>query len=399
MEKKINVAIYSGIIPAPNFIENLIKLIGDKNINIYLFGNGGSVKYKNSNIKTFFTPQGKLKIICFVFFQLLRLFIFYPKKLYKLIRNYKVFTKSGSIFISLSKILPVLNYTPDIFHIQWAKSLPFWFFLKEIYGVKIVLSLRGSHINYSAFANDSLAKNYNILFPNVDRMHAVSKKILLKAEKYGASRDKTDIIYSSLDLGLLKTYKKNNSKPHRPFRFLSVGRFHWVKGYQYSISAFANLKKINKDIHYIIITNNSISEEILYQIDDLSLKNNIEIIHPDSQDKVYEIMRQSDCLVLPSVQEGISNVVLESMAIGLPVISSDCGGMKEIINYGRNGFYFPSRDSVALEKLLLKVMNLGIEERERIISEGEKFINQNLNMTLIKSQFHDFYKKTTEIGI
>ena len=399
MEKKINVAIYSGIIPAPNFIENLIKLIGDEKINIYLFGNGGPVKYKNSNIKIFFTPQGKLKIICFVFFQLLRLFIFYPKKFYKLIRNYKVFTKSGSIFISLSKILPVLNHTPDIFHIQWAKSLPFWFFLKEIYGVKIVLSLRGSHINYSAYANDSLAKNYNILFPKVDRMHAVSKKILLKAEKYGGSRDKTDIIYSSLDLGLLKTFKKNNSKPSRPFRFLSVGRFHWVKGYQYSISAFANLKKINKDIHYLIITNNRISEEILYQIDELSLNNNIEIIHPDSQEKVYKIMRQSDCLILPSVQEGISNVVLESMAIGLPVISSDCGGMKEIINYGRNGFYFPSRDSLALEKLLLKVMNLGIEERERIIIEGEKFNNQNLNPNLIKSQFHDFYKKTMEIGI
>jgi len=399
LEKKINVAIYSGIIPAPNFIENLIKLIGDEKINIYLFGNGGPVKYKNSNIKIFFTPQGKLKIICFVFFQLLRLFIFYPKKFYKLIRNYKVFTKSGSIFISLSKILPVLNHTPDIFHIQWAKSLPFWFFLKEIYGVKIVLSLRGSHINYSAYANDSLAKNYNILFPKVDRMHAVSKKILLKAEKYGGRRDKTDIIYSSLDLGLLKTYKKNNSKPNRPFCFLSVGRFHWVKGYQYSISAFANLKKINKDIHYLIITNNRISEEILYQIDELSLKNNIEIIHPDSQEKVYKIMRQSDCLILPSVQEGISNVVLESMAIGLPVISSDCGGMKEIINYGRNGFYFPSRDSLALEKLLLKVMNLGIEERERIIREGEKFINQNLNPNLIKSQFHDFYKKTMEIGI
>ena len=81
-------------------------------------------------------------------------------------------------------------------------------------------------------------------------------------------------------------------------------------------------------------------------------------------------MGESDCLILPSVQEGISNVVLESMAIGLPVISSDCGGMKEIINYGRNGFYFPSRDSVALEKLLLKVMNLGLEERERIIKEG-----------------------------
>ena len=397
MEKKINVAIYSGIIPAPNFIENLIKLIVDEKINIYLFGNGNSVNYKNSNIKTFFTPQGKFNIICFVFFQLFRLFIYYPKKLYKLVQNHKVFSKSGSIFISLSKILPVLNHTPDIFHIQWAKSLPFWFFLKDIYGVKIVLSLRGSHINYSPYANYALTRNYNILFPKVDRMHAVSKKISFKAEKLGANRNKTDIIYSALDLDLLKTYKKNNYEPHSPFRFLSVGRFHWVKGYQYSISAFAKLKKIDRNIHYSIVTKNCISEEILFQIDELSLNNNIEIVYPDSQENVYKIMRESDCLILPSVQEGISNVVLESMAIGLPVISSDCGGMKEIINYGRNGFYFPVRDSIALEKLLLKVMNLGIKERGRIIRQGEEYINQNFNSKLIKSQFHNFYKKTMEI--
>ena len=397
MEKKINVAIYSGIIPAPNFIENLIKLIVDEKINIYLFGNGNSINYKNSNIKTFFTPQGKLNIICFVFFQLFRLFIYYPKKLYKLVQNHKIFSKSGSILISLSKILPVLNHTPDIFHIQWAKSLPFWFFLKEIYGVKIVLSLRGSHINYSPYANDSLTRNYNILFPKVDRMHAVSRKISFKAEKLGANRSKTDIIYSALDLDLLKAYKKNNYEPHRPFRFLSVGRFHWVKGYQYSISAFAKLKKIDKNIHYSIVSNNGISEEILYQIDELSLNNNIEIVYPHSQENVYKIMRGSDCLILPSVQEGISNVVLESMAIGLPIISSDCGGMKEIINYGRNGFYFPARDSIALEKLLLKVMNLGIEERGRIIKHGGEYINQNFNPKLIKNQFHNFYKKTMEI--
>ena len=399
MEKKINVAIYSGIIPAPNFIENLIKLVEDEKINIFLFGKGSSVNYVSSNIKTFFTPQGKLNIICFVFFQLLRLLITYPKKLYKLIRNYKVIVKAGSIFISLSKILPVLNHTPDIFHIQWAKSLPFWFFLKEIYGVKIVLSLRGSHINYSAFANESLARDYNILFPKVDRMHAVSKKILLKAENFGADRNKIDTIYSALDLDLLKTFKKNNYEPHRPFRFLSVGRFHWVKGYQYSISAIANLKKIDSNIHYLIVANNSISEEVLYQIDDLSLNNNVEIIYPDSQEKVYQIMKESDCLILPSVQEGISNVVLESMVIGLPIISSECGGMKEIINYGRNGFYFPARDSLALEKLLLKVMNLGNKERGRIIRQAQKYIKQNFNPKLIKSHFHNFYKKTLEIRI
>ena len=394
MEKKINVAIYSGIIPAPNFIENLVKLLADKNINIFLFGRGKNIIYKNSNIKIFPSPQGKIKIIIFVFFQLLQLFIVYPEKLFKLIKNYKVFPKSTSIFTSLSKILPVLNNTPDIFHIQWAKSLPFWFFLKEIYGVKIVLSLRGSHLNYSAFADELLAKQYNALFPKVDKMHAVSNKLLIKAQRFGAKKKNTDVIYSSLDFKLLRKYEKTIYTFHKPFRFLSVGRFHWVKGYQYSISAIANLKKINKNIHYLIITKNSISEEILYQIEDLSLNNNVEVIHPDSQDDVYKIMSKSDCLILPSVQEGISNVVLESMAIGLPVISSDCGGMKEVINYGRNGFHFSARNSADLEKQLLKVMNLTVKEREKIIKEGKEYIDANLNSNFIKNEFHNLYKKT-----
>ena len=61
---------------------------------------------------------------------------------------------------------------------------------------------------------------------------------------------------------------------------------------------------MDKNFHYVIITKNSITEEILYQIDELSLNNYIEIVNPNSQDNVYEIMRQSDCLILPSVQEG-----------------------------------------------------------------------------------------------
>ena len=394
MGKKITVAIYSGKIPASNFIENLIKLIGDKEIAVYLFGKGSYVDYKNSNIKTIYTPEGKLKKISFVVFQLLRLFIINPKKLYKLIKNYEVFLKPGSVINSLSKILPVLNHTPDIFHVQWAKSLPFWFFLKEIYGVRIVLSLRGSHINYSAFADERLAKKYKTLFPKVDKMHAVSNKIISKAQNFGADKSKIDIIYSSLDLNLLKNYEKIIYTIHKPFRFLSVGRFHWVKGYQYSVAAIANLKKIHKKVVYTIISQNRISEEILYQIDDLSLKDNVKIYYPESQNDVYNFMKESDCFVLPSVEEGISNVVLESMAIGLPVISSDCGGMKEVIDNDKNGFYFPARNTHALEELFLKVMDLEVKEREKIIIAGKNYIKENFNPKLIKSKFYNLYNQT-----
>ena len=397
LEKIVTIAIYSGKIPSSYFIENLINLIADREIEIYLFGKGKYINYRHPNIKTMYTPKGNFNKIFFVCIQLLRLFIIHPKKFYKLINNHEIFSKSGSIINSLSKILPVLNHTPDIFHIQWAKSLPFWFFLKELFGVKIVLSLRGSHINYSADADEWLAHKYNTLFPKVDKMHAVSEKIISKAEEYGAEKDKIDVIYSTLDFKLLNKFEKNHYEPHTPFRFLSVGRFHWVKGYQYSLSAIEKLKKLNKEVEYTIISNNRVSEEILYQIDDLSLDDNVKIFYPSSQSDVYNAIRESDCFILPSVEEGISNVVLESLAIGLPVVSSDCGGMREVIENGINGYIFPARDIISLQNLLLKIIDLDIHERKKIINKGKNYIQDNFDSKLIKSRFHNLYKHTLDL--
>ena len=394
MEKKITVAIYSGKIPSSIFIENLIKLIADKKIKIYLFGIGNKIDYNNVNIRTVLTPQKKMGKMFFVIYHLFQLIIRQPKKAFRLFKNHKIFSRSKSPFNSLSKILPVLNYTPDIFHIQWAKSLPFWFFLKSIFGVKIILSLRGSHINYSAIADPVLSKDYNDLFPLVDKMHAVSNKIVSKAERFGANYKNIQVIRSSLDLKKLNKFKKTVFETHKPFRFLSVGRFHWVKGYHYCLSAISQIKKMGKSVEYSIISEKNISEELLYQIYDLSIEKEVKILNPKSQDDVYRIMRDSDCLILSSIEEGISNVVLESMAIGLPVVSSDCGGMKEVIKDSITGFNFRTRDTGSLKNVLLKVIELGIDERQILSNSSRSFIQEDFLPEFIKAEFHKLYKVT-----
>ena len=87
------------------------------------------------------------------------------------------------------------------------------------------------------------------------------------------------------------------------------------------------------------------------------------------------------------------------MSIGLPVVTSDCGGMKEVISYGKNGFYFSVRNLVDLEKQLLKVINLKVKEREKIITEAKNYISSNLGPNFIKSKFHNLYKKTMGMDI
>ena len=391
LEKKITVAIYSGIIPSTTFIENLIKLIANNNFQIFLFGVGKKIDYKSKFIKTIIIPKNKIGKIVFLISNLTQLVCLQPRKAIKLFKNHKIFTESNAPLNSLIKILPVLNYTPDIFHIQWAKSLPFWFFLKKIFGVRIILSLRGSHINYSADTDKTLFEEYKTLFPVVDKMHAVSNTIKLNAIRFGAKRKNIKVIHSSLNIDCLKKFRKTCFDVEKTFRFLSVGRFHWVKGYKYCLDAIFELKSEGENIEYSIISQGDISEELLYQISDLSLEKEVKIISSNSQESIYKKMKESDCLILSSVDEGISNVVLESMAIGLPVISSDCGGMKEIITDGVNGSIFQSRDSKSLILMLKRFMNAGIEKRKKYSDSGIKFIQENFDSEAIKAELQDLY--------
>ena len=71
---------------------------------------------------------------------------------------------------------------------------------------------------------------------------------------------------------------------------------------------------------------------------------------PGERGDIPEILRGLDCFVLPSLAEGISNTVLEAMASGLPVIATDVGGNRELVESGRTGELVPAADIETLAR-------------------------------------------------
>ncbi|MCB9276519.1 MAG: glycosyltransferase [Lewinellaceae bacterium] len=114
--------------------------------------------------------------------------------------------------------------------------------------------------------------------------------------------------------------------------------FSLEKGYHYALDALRFLLHKGYNIHYTIIAG-GLSEEIHYQIKYLQLEDYTSIIPGLPQTEVFKKMAEADIFLLPSVEEGIANVVLEAMVIGLPVVSSDCGGMAEVVEDGVNTCY------------------------------------------------------------
>jgi len=397
--EKIKIAIYTGSFPAPVFIENLINAISKYPIEIYIFGKkSGPYNVRDKNILFFPTPNSRYFLFIFVFKEMIRLFIKNPKMWYNLVCFYLDSTiyKMSGFFNWWGKVLPIVNNPPDIFHIQWAKSLTTWHFLKDIIGVKLVLSLRGAHINYSPLADESLAMQYRTLFPRVDAFHAVSDAIAKETKKYLNVPKKIHTIYSACDIHYLQNFRKNNLNIDKQFRLVSIGRHHWKKGYNYAVSAVDKLVKNNIDIRYTIITKNEPSEEILYQVNELSLNNIIHFEHTNSQREIYKKMKSNDCLILPSVEEGIANVVLEAMAIGLPVISSNCGGMEEVIHDGINGFIFQNRNVDNLYNKIKELINLSKADKNKIAEKAMKSIQHNNSIEIVGDKMYQLYNSIVD---
>ena len=371
MNRKLKIAIYSGEIPSTTFIERLIEGLSTRGCDILLFGIlKKKVKYKTKGVNVKGYRQNRISKAFHLLYYTVLLTVFRIEEKRQLDSILKA--EGRLSMYDRVKCYPVLWYKPDIFHIQWAKGLSEWVWVKE-FGTKLVLSLRGAHINYSPVADQNLADMYNTYFPKVDAFHAVSKAIATEARKYNASHEKIKVVYSGLDLNTMSSSEPVKSKKGKTFNLISIGRPHWIKGYVYALDACKLLKDNDFDFKYTIVGGKN-DIELAYQIHDLGLDDDIELCENISFSEVIDVIGKSDLLLLPSLEEGLANVVLEAMALHKLVLSTNCGGMPEIIKDGQNGFLVPIRKPKAMAEKIIEISNLTETQKSTITNEALKTI-------------------------
>lgn len=366
------IAIYSGAIPSTTFIERLIEGIASSENKILLFGYQEKSKKYPKNIAIYSYSNKFQKLFILIKYSIL-LFLFKndeKKKIDKIISQ-----KQNNRNLFKIKYYPVLYHKPDIFHLQWAKSVEDWIWVQD-FGIKLILSLRGTHITISPKADENLHKKYQEIFPKIDGFHAVSQSMKSEVIQYGIHPDKIKVVYSGLDFDKLNF---NNETKNDKLKIISIGRSHWVKGYNYALDACKILYDEKIDFQYTIIGVDN-NEELIFQRNQMQLDENVVFEKHLSFSQIINKIHSSDIVLLSSIEEGIANVVIEAMALGTVVISTNCGGTPEIITDNENGFLVPVRDARAIAEKIIFVNNLSNDKLTTIKYNARKTVELKNNI-------------------
>jgi len=138
---------------------------------------------------------------------------------------------------------------------------------------------------------------------------------------------------------------------------VGAGRLDKQKNFKLLIDAFLRVNRIHSD-YKLIIYGEGKERQNLTNYAESVLPEGSYLFPGRSSDLIYE-MYQASIFVLSSDFEGMPNVLIEAMSIGLPVVSTDCpaGGPRELIANNKNGILVPVGDEVALSDAIIKVIS------------------------------------------
>lgn len=139
---------------------------------------------------------------------------------------------------------------------------------------------------------------------------------------------------------------------------LSVGRFCEKKGFPYLLRACHLLKQAGMSFRCAIVGYGPLETAIRQQINELDLNDHITLVGKLTQDQLVEYYQQADLFVLPCLvtadgdRDGIPNVLLEAMAMEVPVVSTHVSGITELVQSNNNGILVPEKDALSLAQAL-----------------------------------------------
>jgi glycosyltransferase involved in cell wall biosynthesis len=172
----------------------------------------------------------------------------------------------------------------------------------------------------------------------------------------------------------------------------AVCRLNQNKGLEYFLRAAVALRPRFPEARFLIVGGSYFDPLYPKTLEQLTtqLGLNDRVIFAGERNDVPRVLQEIDISVLPSLNEGLSNSLLEAMAAGLPVVATRVGGNPEVVQHGKTGLLVPPRDPQALAEAITRILE-SPEMSRQFGRAGFDRVKDNFSLAATVRRTEDLY--------
>ncbi len=288
----------------------------------------------------------------------------------------------------------ILNYTikPNIYSSLAANSL-------QIPVINTVTGL-GTVFIEESFVTDlvkilykiAFKRAYKIFFQNFYDMDFFIKNSIVKKEKA------TVVAGSGVDTVRFSPKEKNKNLDK--FVFLFIGRVIKDKGVIEYIKAAEILKKKYKNVEFQILGSlNAENKTLISRKKMYDMINSGAVTYLGSSFRVEEVIRNCDCVVLPSYREGLPKSLLEGASMQKPLIATNVVGCRDVVEDGVNGLLCEVKDHLSLAGACEKMFLMDRKKREAMGRRAREIVLERFDEKIIYNKYIQEIEKIVPVRL
>lgn len=285
---------------------------------------------------------------------------------------------------------------PDIVHC-WLFSANIWGRLAALLAghKKIIVAFRSGILRYSPFF-------YVLEFFTKNKVYHLANSracATMTALKSGVRPEKYEVIYNGVDLARFQEppcrdrLRNELNLPLGTKLITMVGRLTEAKNYPMLLRTAKRCREQNLPVHFVIVGHGERETELKALAEELNVAGTVHFL--GLRTDVPQVLAASDLFYYTSNWEGFPNALLEAMATGLPVITTDFDGVKELVTGPDVGTIVPLNDAEAAVTAIRNCLE-NPERADAVGRNAQRFIQATFAMSVMVEKTIAFYHKLLE---
>jgi len=226
-----------------------------------------------------------------------------------------------------------------------------------------------------------------------DVLVAVSRDVKEHLIQEGVSEDRVHVLYNGINLngyaGKLSSAEAKQRLGLSPAaRTVGVvASLSRRKGHRFLLAALTRVVSQIGEVHLLFVGEGGQEQNLRHMAGDLGISHLVHFL--GFRHDIPDLLAAMDVFCLPSLKEGLSNAVMEAMAMERPVVATNVAGMREIIIHGETGLLVPPADAPALAEALITLFQHP-EKAEIFARRGRAFLGENFDQQRCLRRWEQF---------